>query len=526
MKHLQKKAGMGAVGAVVLVATAWAGIGFAPVASTTVTNQVEVGRGRTGGQVVVADGELPGPGEALVGAAKISLKPRPEEFGGVWERDRFKCLPAGVSAANDPQSTMAHVADWRNPWIENSNCLYMGGYGLGPTNPMTSWDEEFGLWIRTTVVTDAQGDSVVLTLLDAEGYFGNYNKMCGPVDPRCGAFAIAEDLGAELGFSPSGFILASTHAHTALDLIGGWGGVPGWYMDQVTASIKDAVREAFDNRVPARIEAGETMLRGYNGERRSTYRSAEDPSMNWIRAYNRANEPVAFVGTYATHPVSASAGSGKAHADFPAVFSKSLETRQGIEVATLFQAGLGNMTGGGGWLSKGEGIAASVPALGSGTLVANPDVKVAQEFWNHPVTNGPIGTLGGGGFFDKPFGGPATVTAGKSSVKPCRSASAVSARVAVSAAKIGPVVITAAPGEIFANYTNTIEERSSVTALAIGQANDALGYMPQSFESDLTARQGAGFVGANFFEYEDAYAIDTCFGDMALETTLKLIASL
>ncbi|HVL89737.1 MAG TPA: hypothetical protein VM841_05825, partial [Actinomycetota bacterium] len=124
------------------------------------------------------------------------------------------------------------------------------------------------------------------------------------------------------------------------------------------------------------------------------------------------------------------------------------------------------------------------------------------------------------------FAGPATVTAGKSSQHPCRSAGPTSARVNVVAAKIGGVVVTSAPGEIFANFSNTIEERSPITALAIGQANDALGYMPQSFESDHAARQGLGFVGKPYFEYEDAYSIDACFGDMALETTLRLLGTL
>ncbi len=84
-------------------------------------------------------------------------------------------------------------------------------------------------------------------------------------------------------------------------------------------------------------------------------------------------------------------------------------------------------------------------------------------------------------------------------------------------------MISAAPGEIFSNFSNTLEERSSITAPAIGQANDALGYMPQNFETDYAAREGPGFVGGGVFEYEDAYSIDHCFGDMALLTQLRLL---
>jgi len=468
-------------------------------------------------------------GEAYVGAAKISLEPRPQDYpGAIWETDPAKCTQ---QAAVQNEDQRAHIADWRTPWIENTNCIYMGGYGLGPSNPIVTWDQQYGLWVRSTVITDAQGDSLVLTLLDAEGYFGDYNRLCGPLEPRCGAFKIAEDLGAELGISPNGFIIASTHSHTALDLIGGWGAVPSWYMDQVSQSIKDSIRQAFADRAPARIEGGESLARGFNGERRATYHSAQDPTVNWLRAIGRDNATIATVATYATHPVNYDEGLGRGHADWPVSAAYQAESNQDGGVASFFQAGLGNMTGGGSWEPKGKNIANVIPAPGGGTEVGNPDVRVAREFWNQPVTNGPLGALGGGGFFDKPFAGsadgnPAVINVGKSSAKPCRSASPLAARVNVVAAKIGPIVITSAPGEIFANYSNTIEERSSLTALAIGQANDALGYMPQSFETDHAARQGLGFAGAGFFEYEDAYSIDACFGDMALETTLRLLGTL
>ena len=58
--------------------------------------------------------------------------------------------------------------------------------------------------------------------------------------------------------------------------------------------------------------------------------------------------------------------------------------------------------------------------------------------------------------------------------------------------------------------------------LPLAQANDALGYVPQSFELNPVGQQGAGFAlgGVAVVNYEDAYAIDRCFGDMVLETTL------
>ena len=61
--------------------------------------------------------------------------------------------------------------------------------------------------------------------------------------------------------------------------------------------------------------------------------------------------------------------------------------------------------------------------------------------------------------------------------------------------------------------------------MPLAQANDALGYIPQSFELNPVGQQGLGFVAGGYLivNYEDSYAIDRCFGDMALETTLDLL---
>ena len=63
---------------------------------------------------------------------------------------------------------------------------------------------------------------------------------------------------------------------------------------------------------------------------------------------------------------------------------------------------------------------------------------------------------------------------------------------------------------------------------ALRETERALGinpyYVPQSFELNPVGQQGLGFVAGGFLivNYEDSYAIDRCFGDMALETTLGL----
>lgn len=502
-----------------LVGSVWAGIGLTPVGVQTPETGGLTHKLPTVSQADTGHGVTLGDDEALVGAAKVSIYPAPDaEKGEVWVKDVDTCLPLTTA---DSEGIMTHAADWSRPWVENTNCIYAGGFGLGPSEPLIEFDQEYGLWIRSAAFSRG-GQTLVTTIIDGEGYFGAYNSMCGAV--KCGIFDIQAELGAELGLAPESFIFASTHAHSAPDFIGGWGGVPKWYMDQVATALRESVRQAVANMEPATIEAGDTVARGNNGERRDTYRSAEDPTVNWLRALDRDRNTIATVGTFAAHATSFGSDATTAHADWPGVFDKTVEDRFG-GTGLMFEAGLGNMSSRGGHM-MGQSLGNLLPPVGTGALVQAPNVRVKQAFWDQPVTNFPLGSLGAAGFFDRPFGGPAVVEAAKSSVKPCRSASGTSANVAVSAAKIGDVIVTAAPGEIFANFSNTLEERSSITTLAIGQANDALGYMPQSFETDYAAREGLGFAGLGFFEYEDAYSIDHCFGDKALETQLALLGTL
>lgn len=576
----KKLAGSFLVGAM-SIGLAWAGQGLVPVSS-------ETSLGDTAGNVVPAARQAPEEslttdapqldltsGQLLAGASKVSLEPRPDAYGGTWEQDYDKCENLAPNPTGFQEGLM-HVADFRVRWAENSNCIFMGGYGIGPMFPIVQWDDEYGLWSRSVAMSDGT-DTVVLTLIDAVYWEAYYNNMC----EGCGFMELADQLAAETGLKPESFIFASTHSHTSPDFIGGWGGVPEWYMTQATESLVASAKQAVASMEPAVLEAGEVLARQFNGERRDFYRSAEDDGFSWFRLVDADNQPspevcttpvptatppgakpkptptptpvctppnpgkaIATVGAYAAHPVTADESSGIADADFPAVFAKRVEERFG-GVGMFLQTGLGNMSPRGNKIEMGNGLAGLVPTIGGGTKVDNPDVKVGRTFWDQPVTNVPLGSLGVAGFFDRKFNQtPASVAEGKGPEnRKCRSASAVSVKTSVSAVKIGSLWITGGPGELFSNLTNTIEERNpGGVTLALGLVNDGLGYIVQSFETDHAGRQGAGFVGTTddkpvpgqpaplppvgVAEYEDAYSIDHCFGDAVLEHTLRLLGSL
>ena len=560
---------------------AWAGAGLIPVSSKTDVLGVKAPKAPAARQAPEAEpvaGE-PAPqldlssGQLLAGAAKVSLRPEPEKYGGVWERDDDKCANLAPNPTGFQEGVM-HVADFRVRWAENTNCIFMGGYGIGPMNPIVQWDDEYGLWSRSVAMSDG-ADAVVLTLIDAVYWEAFYNNLC----EGCGFLELADQLAAETGLKPESFVFASTHSHTSPDFIGGWGGVPEWYMQQATDSLVASAKQAVASMEPAVLEAGEILARQFNGERRDFYRSAEDDGLSWFRLVDADNQPspevcttptptpteppnngngnghgnvgkatpapsptpvctppnpgraIATVGAYAAHPVTADESTGTADADFPAVFAKNVEERFG-GIGMFLQTGLGNMSPRGNKVEMGNGLASLVPAIG-GAKVANPDVRVGRTFWDQPVTNVPLGSLGVAGFFDRKFNqAPAAVAEGKGPEnRKCRSASPVSVRTSVSAVKVGSLWITGGPGELFSNLTNTIEERNpNGVTLALGLVNDGLGYIVQSFETDHVGRQGVGFAGSagpvGLAEYEDAYSIDHCFGDAVLEHTIRLLGAL
>ena len=479
---------------------------------------------RESAEAVVAATQFAGTipeGSVLAGAAKVSIIPQPDESKGEkWAKEGCATLSEeGVP----PNAT--HVANFRSPWPENPECIYMGGYGIGPMNPITSVDAE-GLWVRSVALGDGT-DTVVLTILDGTSYLGDYNSFCDD----CGAFELARDLGAELGIDEAGFLFASTHSHTAPDFIGGWGGVPQWYSDQVTEALRTSVRDAVKKMRPATLEGGDILTRQFNGERRDTYRSAESDTLGWFRAIGTNNgKTIATVGAYAAHPVTADESKGVGNADFPAVFDKAVEERFG-GVGLYFMKGLGNMSPRGDKFEMGNGLAALIPPVGEGTPVQGTDVRAARAMWDQPVTNPGLTALGVPGFFDRPFAQkPAALTTGKDANRPCTSSSPVSVHTGITAAKVGNMSLTGAPGEIFSNIGNTLEERNpNGLTLPLAQVNDGLGYIIQNFESYADGRMGPGFVGGETpvtFEYEDAYALDQCFGDMVLETTISTLGAL
>jgi len=311
---------------VISIGVAWAGVGLVPIGdrSADVARGSGAGNGQEGWLAATEEGTAEA-GEASIsgslepleanqvyaGAHKVNIAPQPEKYSGTWERNQEHCetnpLPLGMG--NPQETEPEHVPDFRVRWNENVNCIYTGGFDLGPAHAVSGFDEEYGLWARATAVSDGE-DTVVLLILDASYYFAEYANMCntepahksvydgeGPganqYTQDCGFRNLQNSLAAKYGYSdgqrgqfgiePASFFLASSHAHAAPDFVGAWGGVPRWYMQQVEDSIREAVSGAIDTMQPTYIEAGEILYRGGNNSRRRHYHAAEEAGAGWMR---------------------------------------------------------------------------------------------------------------------------------------------------------------------------------------------------------------------------------------------------
>ena len=563
-----------------MVSAAWAGIGIAPVPVPSVPVDAVQGATKAAKERTATSGTTTtavepaslGGGQLLVGAAKTSMNPRPdlmtERFPGArWETDQAKCRTLAPAWFSDlPKAAVNALDGIANPgsvWPENPNCIYMGGFGLGPMNPVSSFDQELGLWVRSMAFSDGR-QTLVTTVIDGEGWLWDYKSKC----TDCGAKQIAAALAADpelaaRGVTAASHVLHATHSHASPDFIGGWGFVPNWYMAQITDAIKSTAKQAVLTMEAATLETGEQEARAFNSERRDTYRSAEEAQISWLRAVavedeapvvastetspapgrsdaapgkpspSPSPEPapegprvIATLGAYAAHPTSVGTNKGVAHPDWPGLFEKRLEERFG-GIGLHFMTGLGNLSNSGG-PTIGTKLADLIPAVGAGRPVDDTTVRVSQTLATSALTNVPLSALGTPGLFDRKFDArPAVVRTGEEETAPCVSTSAQSVELPASAARIGDdIVFTAAPGEVFANYTNTVKEKNvGRITFPLAQVNDALGYMPQSFEINPVGQQGLGFAagGFVFVNYEDSYAIDRCTGDLMLEETLKLL---
>ena len=516
--------------------------------------------------VTVPSGGRLDKGEFLVGAARASLSPAPELFGGkTWQREGCTDVDNGVVDVahaipevdpSDPVGTVGELKGWP---AASPDCIYLGGFGIGPVRPAKRVGDG-GVWVRTVAISNGE-KTFIYGIADVVGWFARYDQLvCETND--CGILDVRERLSKDLGIGVGDVIFGSTHTHAGADTYGGWGGIPDWYRNQIRDAAIASAKQAIVNMEKAEIQVGEIHLRNRNNERRDTYYSTTDTGATWLQAERGDGDDhdvIATWATYAGHPTIVS--EDILHADWPGAAARRFEDLYG-GVGLLFEGGLGNVS-----ISGAAGDTQEARAENTGIAFADAvaqDIK-GKDFKlqsndmaekavaiTHPAeTNPGLVTLATVGLFDREFT-PASKGAGlpgayhwskkgelSSSgedndpqpagefLRGCTS-SGPTVITATGAHRIGEFVVAFTPGEIFSNIAEVIKERadnSSVT-MVLGQTNDALGYIIQSFEYDTAGAGAVGEYGTTHGEYEEVFAIDRCFGDHVLESVLESTKSL
>ena len=526
-RRLLRTALAGTVAGATLVGAAWAGVGLVPV---------------------------PDEGEWLAGASVRSIAPD----AGRWQTE-------GCSeyASNFPEE-VTHladkaVADQVGSWPKSPDCVYLGGYGIGPARAATGVDPLAGVNVRSVALSNGTAaGTVVWQVVDMVGFFSTYrDDLCD----ACGIAGIRAAVARQTGVPVANLAVGSTHTHGGADGYGAWGGLPTWYREQVRDAVIASALEAVGAMQPATIAVGQVDARPFNSERRATYHSSPDYGAVWLQAVamprrtKDAAEPIATLVNYAAHPTVLGA-QPLLHGDWPATASHALgETLGGVGM--VIEGGLGNVSpsrpGNRGADLTGDGkvdeydeviemgadfatfVAADI-ARGGAPLGSN-EVKAVSAAVEHPVTNWVEAGLGVTGLLDRTFtpgdaaGVAGTWSGGKSSSRPCAAASPLTIKTELSAFRLGDLVVLTAPGEIFSTVSQVLKSKVRHGALTggqtmvFGQTQDSLGYIIQSFETDPA---GGALTNASgdTFEYEETFMLDRCFGDHVLHVALELGAAL
>ena len=138
------------------------------------------------------------------------------------------------------------------------------------------------------------------------------------------------------------------------------------------------------------------------------------------------------------------------------------------------------------------------------------------------------------GLFDREFtpgtggsGLPGTYTWTKDGRTPACTSVGPTVRTTAGAHRIGELGVAFAPGELFGTMAEVVKERAdrNEVMMVLGQSNDAIGYLIQSFEFDETANVVTEY-GTQTSEYEEVFAVDRCLGDHVLDTMLTATKAL
>ena len=146
-------------------------------------------------RVRVPAGRTPA-GTFLVGAARVRLDPAPRRFGGTtWMREGCTALTDGVVDGDHLLPPPDDAVDELRSWPASSpDCIYLGGFGVGPVRPAESVGPG-GVWVRAMAISNG-ARTFVYEIADLVGWFARYDTT---VCTDCGILDVRRRVGREIG---------------------------------------------------------------------------------------------------------------------------------------------------------------------------------------------------------------------------------------------------------------------------------------------------------------------------------------
>ena len=153
--------------------------------------------------------------------------------------------------------------------------------------------------------------------------------------------AIRDEAARRLGLSGAVILTSCTHTHSAPDLIGMWGGVPGAYREYVVTQAVAAIARALESLAPAELYAGQADMSHANRNRRGWNRT--DPKLTVLQLRKENGAAVATLANFAAHPVIVGPENRLAASDFAGPFVRAVEADTG-GVALFVQGAQGDVS--------------------------------------------------------------------------------------------------------------------------------------------------------------------------------------
>ncbi|MCY1055365.1 hypothetical protein [Nannocystis sp. SCPEA4] len=218
-----------------------------------------------------------------------------------------------------------HTSDVSPTDMHLDQNVYMGAYGAPFTRGPAQGVHD-SIFARSFAI-EGSGGGLIMAIVDLPG-MGNQNTR-----------AVRQKVAELTGLEESQVLVGTTHSHSAPDLMGLWGGVPGDYRDYINEEIAQSMAAAWDARVPATLAVA--TVKAPNNNRRSW--GFTDDDMIILDAKDLDGERIGTLVNFAAHPVILGEDNKEISCDYVGYAVAKIEAGLGAP-ASLFNGALGDAT--------------------------------------------------------------------------------------------------------------------------------------------------------------------------------------